>query len=112
MNNKKQQSAQFDVKKLLENRQYVAIGATVIAALIVILVSVLALKVPVVPVCIIVLLEVGIAACLDNEQIWLHGAVLLIEIIAGILTKKIIFMILVGVVYVVALFALKYWKES
>lgn len=112
MSEKKQQAVQFDVKKLLENKQYVAIGAFAIAAIAVALISVLVLKISVVPVCVILILEAGIAACLNNEQIWLHGAVLLIEVIAGILAKQIVFIILAGAIYVAAIFALKYWKES
>ncbi len=108
MSDKKQQTTGL---KLPVDKQYILLGGVVLAALIVILVSVLALKVPVVPTCVILLLEAGIAACLDNEPIWLHGAVLLIEIIAGILAKQIVFMILICLVYVVAIFALKYWKE-
>lgn len=99
-------------QQVLENKQNIAIGSVAVAALVVVLISVLALKVAVVPACVILLLQAGIAVCLDNEPVWLHGLVLLIEVIAGILTGQIIFMVLIVLIYVVAIFALKYRKEA
>ena len=99
-------------QQVSENKQNIAIGSVAVAALVVVLISVLALKVAVVPACVILLLQAGIAACLDNEPVWLHGLVLLIEVIAGILAGQIIFMILIVLIYIATLYALKFWKEA
>ncbi len=90
-----------------DNKQYLALFAVIVAALLVILISILALKLPVVAICIMVLIEAGLAACLQNEPIWLHGLIVLVEIIAGILCGKTVFMILLAALYVVGILVLK-----
>lgn len=93
--------------ELEENKPYLALFAVIVAALLVILISILALKLPVVSICIMVLIAAGIAVCLQNEPIWLHGLVVLAEIIAGILCGKTVFMILLAALYVVGILVLK-----
>ena len=44
-------------QQVLENKQNIAIGSVAVAALVVVLISVLALKVAVVPACVILLLQ-------------------------------------------------------
>lgn len=112
MNEKKEYSTDSKVKQVLQNKQLAALVVAVVALLAGILISTLALKITVVPVCVILLLEVGIACCLHHEPIWLHGIVLLAELIAGILCKQILFIVLCAVIYVVAIFVLKYMKEA
>ena len=105
---KKKLKEQRGITAVIEdNKQYLALFAVIVAALLVILVSILVLKLPVVAICIMVLMEAGIAACLQNEPIWLHGLVVLAEIIAGILCGKIVFMILLAALYVVGILVLK-----
>lgn len=93
--------------ELEENKPYLALFAVIVAALLVILISILALKLPVVSICIMVLIAAGIAVCLQNEPIWLHGLVVLAEIVAGILCGKTVFMILLAALYVVGILVLK-----
>lgn len=90
-----------------DNRSYLALFAVIVAALLVILISILALKLPVVAICIMVMLEAGVAACLQNEPIWLHGLVVLVEVVAGILCGKTVFMILLAALYVVEILVMK-----
>ena len=66
-----------------DNKQYLLLFGVIVVALAAILVSILALKIPVVPVCLIIVLEAGIAVCLHDVPIWLHGLVVLVQIIAG-----------------------------
>lgn len=77
-----------------------------------IVISMFVLKIPVVAVCVILLLNVGIACCLHHEPVWLHGVLLIAELVAGILCKKIVFILLCIVIYVVAILVLKYKKEA
>ena len=68
-----------------DNKQYLLLFGVIVVALAAILVSILALKIPVVPVCLIIVLEAGIAVCLHDVPIWLHGLVVLVQIIAGVM---------------------------
>ena len=56
-----------------DNKQYLLLFGVIVVALAAILASILALKIPVVPVCLIIVLEAGIAVCLHDVPIWLHG---------------------------------------
>mgnify|MGYP006868207382 CR=1 FL=1 len=53
-----------------DNKKMLILFAEVVAALATILIAVLAMKIPVVPVCVIVLIEVAIAACLQEVPVW------------------------------------------
>ena len=94
-----------------DNRPYIILFGVIVAALIVILVSILAIRIPVVPVCIIVLLEMGLAACLHDVPIWLHGLVVIAEIVAGAFCAKVVFMIMCAALYVIGILALKFIRE-
>ena len=94
-----------------DNKQYLILFAVIIVMLAVILASILALKVPVVAVCLLVVLEALMAACLQEVPIWLHGLVVIAQVIAGALCTKLIFTILCAVVYVVAILALKFFRS-
>ena len=62
-----------------DNKQYLLLFGVIVVALAAILVSILALRIPVVPVCLIIVLEAGIAVCLHDVPIWLHGLVVLVR---------------------------------
>ena len=90
-----------------ENRQLVTLVLYCIAMLAAILVGIFGMKQPVVAVCIAIVLEVAIATLMHNAEIWIHGVVLLIEIVAGILIARVPLMVLCAVVYVVTIIALR-----
>lgn len=100
-----------DIKKYM-NRPMVSLGLFAVVAVVMILISFLALEVPVVAVCSIVILEVLIAALLNRIPIWIHGLILIAEIIAGIICGKALFMILMALVYVVAVAILYLWAAK
>lgn len=96
-----------------ENQKQLIMSVIALAACAaMIVISMFVLKIPVVAVCVILLLNVGIACCLHHEPVWLHGVLLLAELVAGILCKKIVFILLCIVIYVVAILVLKYKKEA
>ena len=96
-----------------ENQKQLIMSVIALAACAaMIVISMFVLKIPVVAVCLILLLNVGIACCLHHEPVWLHGVLLLAELVAGILCKKIVFILLCIVIYVVAILVLKYKKEA
>ena len=57
-----------------DNKKMLILFAEVVAALATILIAVLAMKIPVVPVCVIVLIEVAIAACLQEVPVWVRAS--------------------------------------
>jgi len=101
-----------DIKALLkENKQHIALFGIIAAALIVILIGILVWKLPVVAVCIFVLLEAGLAVCLQDLPVWLHGAVLIAQLVIGLLLGNGMFILLCAVDYVVSILVLSIWDK-
>lgn len=78
----------------------IAVFAVIVAAMV--LIGVCVLHVPVVAMCLLVILETALAVFLHHAELWLHGVVILAEVIAGILCSKILLVVLCAVVYVAA----------
>lgn len=78
----------------------IAAFAVIVAAMV--LIGVCVLHVPVVAMCMLVILETALAVFLHHAELWLHGVVILAEVIAGILCSKILLVVLCAVVYVTA----------
>ena len=94
-----------------ENQSMLMLFAAIVAALAVILTGIIALHMPVVPVCLIVLLETGIACCLHDVPSWLHAIAVIVQIIAGVLTGATVFMVLCVVEYLVGILCLRYVRD-
>lgn len=96
-----------DIKALVkENRQQLALSGIIIMALVVILIGILVWKLPVVSVCILVLLEAGLAVCLQDLPIWLHGAVLIAQLVLGLLFGNGMFLMVCAIFYVISILIL------
>ena len=78
----------------------IAAFAVIVAAMV--LIGVCVLHVPVVAMCMLVILETALAVFLHHAELWLHGVVILAEVIAGISCSKILLVVLCAVVYVAA----------
>lgn len=78
----------------------------ILAALAVILIGILILDLPVVPVCIVVLIEAGLAVCLNEVPIWLHVLVIAAQIAVGVLCGNLIFLALAAALYFIAILVL------
>lgn len=101
-----------DLKSLLkENKQHIALFGIIVAALAVMLMGILVWKLPVVSVCIFVLLEAGLAVCLQNLPVWLHGAVLIVQLIMGLLFGNGMFILVCAIYYVVSILFLSIWDK-
>ncbi len=94
-----------------ENQSMLMLFAVLIVVLAVILIGIIALDMPIVPVCVIVLLEAGIAACLHDVPIWLHVLAVLVQIVVGILCGAVIFMLLCAVEYLTGILALRFIRD-
>lgn len=91
-----------------ENKSMLILFGVIVAVLLVILISIITLQMSVVPVCVIVVIEAALAVCLHDVPIWLHGLVVIAQIVAGILCGAIVFMVLCALIYVVGILALRY----
>lgn len=91
-----------------ENRSMLILFGVIVAVLLVILVSIITLKMPVVPICVIVLIEAALAACLHDVPIWLHGLVVIAQIVAGVLCGVTVFMTLCALVYIAGILSLRF----
>ena len=87
-------NSQFTIAELKENSALIMLCVFVVLAVLEIVLGILVWKIPVVSVCIIVLIEAGLAACLHNLPVWLHGIVAAAEIVVGIISGKVIFMLI------------------
>jgi hypothetical protein len=96
------------IGKLKENRQNVTLAAFVLVALVTIIVGIAGLKQPVVPVCFVVILEAMIAVLMHNAELWIHGMLILVELIVGILIGRIGMMILCVIIYAAAIATLRF----
>ena len=90
-----------------DNKKMLIFFAEVVAALATILIAVLAMKIPVVPVCVIVLIEVAIAACLQEVPVWVHAVVAAVQLVAGVLCGRAVFCLLCILIYVFAILTLR-----
>lgn len=92
----------------VKSQPYSILALYAILAVIVIIISMVVLKIPVVPVCTIVIIETLLAVCLHNLPIWLHAAVVVLEIVFGIVFGRAILMVLMAALYLAAILSLQF----
>lgn len=90
------------IRKLKDSRMVLPIALFSVITLVMIVIGVAALNVPVVGMCVLIILEVGLAVMFHHVELWLHGVLVLAEVIAGIVCGKAILVILCAVIYVAA----------
>ena len=90
-----------------ENRLVVATVAFSVVALILILVAMYVLQEFVVSICILFIIEAAMAALLHQAEIWKHGVLLGLQLVAGIVIGRIALVIICMLAYVAATFALQ-----
>lgn len=86
------------------------IGAACIS-LAVLLCGIFLLKLPVITVVLVIILELILSACLCRSPIWLHGLILLLQIVLGILFHMPLFMLLACAVYLAGIWVLHIWGD-
>ena len=84
-----------------------AVGIFTVVSLVLILVAMLALQEFVVSICVLIIIEAAMAALLHQAEIWKHGILLGLQIVAGIIIKRIPLVIICVIAYVAATFALQ-----
>ncbi|MGN0341338.1 MAG: hypothetical protein ACI4DO_00940 [Roseburia sp.] len=100
------------LRDFVENRALVCLSGFVLLALLTIILGIAVFHIPVLTVVLVVLIEAGMAACLHNLPIWLHGLVLVAQVLLGGIVSQIVFMILAVLCYVLGIFTLKFEAEK
>ncbi len=112
--NKKKALPSFDFRDLFskDNLPLFCIVGLAVFAVVAIVVSAVAFDINVVIACIMVLLEAGLAACLNRIPIWIHGLVFISQIVIGIIASQVPFMIIMAFIYVFAIAFLYVWSNK
>lgn len=101
-----------EIKTLVkENIQQLTLFGVIVVALVTILSGIMVWKLPVVSVCILVLMEAGIAVCLQNLPIWLHGLVVIAQVVMGAIFGKALFLFACAVFYIISILALDFREK-
>lgn len=96
------------LEQLKKNQILVAIAGFCIVAVIVIALCIGLMEEPVVPVCVLVIIEGAMAAMLHHVELWIHGVLVLAQILVGIFLGQLALVIMCAVVYIAATVTLKY----
>ena len=83
-----------------------------VVSLILILVAMFALQEFVVSICVLIILEAGMAAMLHHAEIWKHGILLALQVVAGIIIGRIPLIVICVIAYVVATLALQFMAKK
>ena len=83
-----------------------------VVSLVLILVAMLALQEFVVSVCVLIIIEAAMAALLHQAEIWKHGILLGLQLLAGIIISRIPLIIICIIAYVAATFALQFMGKK
>lgn len=101
----------METKSNKENLPLIALCTFGVIAVVIILLGIMLCKLPVIAVCTIVILETAIAMCLHNLPIWLHGLVIIAELIAGVLCGQMLFILFAAIVYIGAIVTLHFMEQ-
>jgi hypothetical protein len=93
----------MNMELLNEKREQVVSLAFIAVAAILIMIGIWALKTPIVAMCVLVMVEAALAGMLHHAQLWVHIALILAELIAGIVIGKLLLVFMCAVIYAVAL---------
>ena len=96
---------------LSENRDQLTLFGVIVVAIIVILIGILAWDVPVLGACILILLEASLAVCMQNVPIWLHGVIVIAQVVTDAVFARALFLLLCGIFYMVCILALSVWNR-
>lgn len=102
----------MDKKAFLdENREQLTLFGVIVAALLIIIIGILTCDIPVVWACLLVLLEAILAVCMQDVPIWLHGLVVIAQVVVGAVFGTVVFLVLCAIFYIVGILALDVWSK-
>lgn len=83
-----------------------------IVSLVLILVAIFALNEYVISVCVLIILEAGMAALLHKVELWKHGIMLTAQLVAAFIINRIPLVIICIIAYVAATVALQFMSKK
>jgi hypothetical protein len=83
-----------------------------VISLVLILVAIFTLQEFVVSVCVLLIIEVAMAALLHQVELWKHGVLLALQIVVGVIISRIPLIIICVIAYVAATFALQFMAKK
>lgn len=89
------------------NRLVTGLAAFGLVSLILILIAIFALKEFVVSVCVLIIIEAAMATLFHQAEIWKHGILLGLQVLAGVIIGRIPLIVICILAYVAATFALQ-----
>lgn len=90
-----------------KNSLVTAVTGFAVISLVLIMVAIFALQEFVVSVCVLIIIEAAMAALLHQAEIWKHGILLVLQIVAGVIINRIPLVVICVIAYVVATLALQ-----
>ena len=96
---------------IAENKDQLTLFGVIVAALLVVIIGIIAWEVPVLWACVLVLLEAGLAVCMQKVPIWLHAVVVIAQVIVGVFFGTAMFLLFCAVFYMVGILALNVWNK-
>lgn len=93
-------------------RNILLLSLVIAAAFAVLLTAILALRVPAPVACVVLVIEAGLVLCMRNVPVWLHGLLMLGQIVAGAAAEKALFMVLCAVFYLFGILMLDLTKDQ
>lgn len=90
----------------------ISMGVFVVIAVSMILTGYVALQIPLVPVCTIVILEAVLCVCLNKIPVWVHGLVIVIQVALGFFMDRAALMVCMAVVYAAAVALTYFWSKE
>ena len=97
----------------VKNNTFIAaIAGFCVVALGLILFATLGLNEFVVPVCVLIMIEAGMAVLLHNEELWIHGVLLVAQLVTGFIIGRVLLVIVCVVAYVASTMALQFMYKK
>lgn len=100
------------VEALKNNSFIVSIVGVSVVSLTLILIAIFALQEFVVSVCVLIVIEAAMAALLHQAELWKHGVLLGLQIVAGVIIGRVPLTIICAIAYVAATLALHFMAKK
>ena len=100
-----------DIKAfIMENKKPFLVFEIISAGLLLMTAGIIIWKLPMAAVCIFVLLEAGLAVCLQNLPVWFHGMILIVQLLIGLSCGNGIFILACTLFYILSILSFRFLK--
>ncbi|MCR5054051.1 MAG: hypothetical protein K6A69_04345 [Lachnospiraceae bacterium] len=91
---------------------FILIALYLVASVAAAIICVKPLRYGIIPVLVFIVLEALLCFFLDNTPVWLHGAVIIVQLVFGYITKNIYFTLVMAAIYIVALVVMYFYHRA